>query len=172
MTEPNQYGRLQLQPQNKNGLLATHFQFELRRITTTTFFCQSVNMPGLRLTPTEQPTVFNNIRRPAGKLVPDNLSLTFMVDENLKNWREIYDWLQACSDERDFTKYTEPDQHLNSEGILFILDSNNQPRFRVTFNNLFPTSLGGLSFQTGQMGSAFQYCTAQFAYTTFDIRDM
>jgi hypothetical protein len=172
MFDQNGYGRLQLQPDNKNGILATHFQFELRKTSVTTFFCQSVNLPGLSLTPVEQKTMFNNIPRPSGALVPENLAINFMVDENLKNWFEIYNWLQECSDERDFTKYKPPSQHLNSEGLLFIHDSNNQPRFKVNFENLFPVSLSGINFQTGQTNSTYQYCSANFRYTVFTIKEI
>lgn len=172
MTNSDRYGRLQLQPDNKNSILSTHFQFEMRKLSNVTYFCQRINMPGLSLTPTEQHTVFNNIRRPSGALVPENLSISFMVDENLKNWMEIYNWLQECSNERDFTKYRGPETHLVSEGSLIILESNNQPRFRISFDNLFPTTLSGLVFQTGQQSSVYQYCNATFAYTTFNINSL
>jgi hypothetical protein len=170
--DKDRYGRLQLQPDNKNGILQTHFQFELRKLTHVTYFCQRINMPGLSLTPVQQPTVFNNINRAGGALVPENLSVNFMVDEDLKNWLEIYNWLQECSNERDFTKYKSPQEHMVSDGTLLILESNNQPRFRITFNELFPVSLTGLVFQTGQQASVYQYSTATFAYTTFNINSL
>lgn len=172
MTDQNGYGRLQLQPDNKNGILATHFQFELRKITNVTYFCQSVSLPGLRLASLEQPTPFNNIPRPGGALVPENLSISFMVDENLKNWLEIYEWLRQCSNQADFDTYQQPDTHLNSEGVLFIHDSNNVPKFRINFDNLFPVSLGGLNFQTGSVGSQFQYSSVTFAYTLFRVTNL
>jgi hypothetical protein len=169
MTDQNGYGRLQLQPANKNGILETHFQFELRKISHVSFFCQNVNLPGLRLNATEQLTPFNNIPRPGGAIQHDPFTINFMVDENMKNWLEIYNWMQQCSNQADFDKYEEPDVHLNSEGVLFIHDSNNVPKFRVNFEGLFPTSLGGLNFQTGSSGSNFQYSSASFAYTLFTV---
>lgn len=172
MPDQNGYGRLQLQPENKNGILATHFQFELRRLSNTTFFCQSVNFPGLELTAIEQATIFNPIMRPAGILKHDPLSINFMVDEKFQNWLELYNWLQECSNESDFNKYRGPEKHLNSEAILFIHDSNNNPKFKVTFDNMFPTSLGGLNFQTGTMNSQFQYSAASFEYTTFRFTEI
>lgn len=172
MTDQNGYGRLQLQPDNKNGILATHFQFELRKISNVTFFCQSVALPGLRLASVDQLTPFNNIPRPGGALIPENLTISFMVDENLKNWLEIYNWLRECSNQGDFDTYEDPDKHLNSEGVLFIHDSNNVPKFRVNFDNVFPTSLGGLNFQTGAMGSQFQYSSVTFAYTLFRVTNL
>jgi hypothetical protein len=169
MTDQTGYGRLQLQPDNKNGILATHFQFEMRKISNVTYFCQSVALPGLRLRSTEQLTPFNNIPRPGGALNPDNLSISFMVDENLKNWLEIYEWMRQCTNQADFDTYEGPDKHLNSEGVLFIHDSNNQPRFRINFEGLFPTSLGGLNFKTGSQGSEFQYSQVTFEYTLYRI---
>jgi len=104
--------------------------------------------------------------------MPENLSLTFMVDEKLKNWLEIYNWMRECTNQENFDTYEEPDKHLNSEGVLFIHDSNNNPKFRINFDGLFPTSLGGLNFQTGSMGSAFQYSTVTFEYTLFKITSL
>ena len=172
MTDQNGYGRLQLQPSNKNGILASHFQFELRKISNTTFFCQSVQLPGLSLRSTEQLTPFNNIPRPGGALSHENLSLSFMVDENLKNWMEIYNWMRSCTNQENFDTYEQPDKHLNSEGVLFIHDSNNQPRFRITFENMFPVSLGGLNFKTGSQGSEFQYSQVTFEYTLHHISSL
>lgn len=162
------YGRLQLQPSNKNGILVTHFQFELRKISNVTYFCQSANLPGISIRSIEQITAFNPIKRPGGEVAQEDFTINFMVDEELKNWFEIRNWIDECSTRRDSLKYKGPEKHLSSEGVLFILESNNQPRFKVSFEGMFPVSLGGLSFQTGA-DSGFQYSSATFSYTTFEV---
>lgn len=170
MPDQPTYGILQQQPQNKNYTLSTHFQFQCRKIPAATYFCQSANLSGLNLESIAQPTMFNNIPRPATKLKPESLSLSFVVDEELKNWIEIYNWMQSATNQTDFEKYEDPSKHLNSESILFILDSNNNPRFKVNFYNIFPISLGGLNFQSGNTESTPMYSQVVFDYSHHDIR--
>lgn len=169
MPDQPQYGILQQQPQNKNFILSTHHQFQCRKIPTVTYFCQSANLSGLNLESIPQPTIFNNIPRPATKLKPENLTLSFVVDEELKNWLEIYNWMQSATNQTDFDKYEDPSKHLNSESLLFILDSNNIARFKVNFYNIFPISLGGLNFDTQNTDSTPMYSEVTFDYTHHKI---
>lgn len=172
MPDQSTYGILQRQPVNKNYALSTHYQFQCRKIPNVTYFCQGANLSGLHLGIAEQPTIFNNIPRPASKLKPEELVVNFVVDEDLKNWIEIYNWMQSASNQTDFDKYEEPDKHLNSESILFIIDSHQNPRFRINFANIFPIALSGLDFQTGTTEATPMYSRVTFAYTHHTITVM
>jgi hypothetical protein len=169
--EPERFGLIQRNEDgsNNNALLTTHYTFNCVRIPETSFRCTKANLPGLSLTPTQQATPFNNIARPAGALVADDLKIRFIVDENLKNWLELHDWLQKCSNERDFEKYTEPNEHLESSGTLHINESNNVIRFRIRFNNMFPVSLTGLDFDSSNSASQPMLAEVTFRFTTFDM---
>lgn len=166
---PNEYGALQSQPNNPNPLYPNHFQFNLNRIPNTTFWCQKANLPSINITAIDQVTVFNPIKRPGGAVEIENLNISFVVDEDLKNWKELRRWILECSNDVDFNDYKEPNEHLESSAVLFILESNNQPRYKVTFEGLFPVKLDGIQFRTDIISSENIYCDCTFAFTNFEI---
>jgi hypothetical protein len=55
---------------------------------------------------------------------------------------------------------------------LTILNSNNVPKFKLIFENLFPVSLTTLEFDATQ--TDLEYFTAEvtFKYTIYNIRDI
>ena len=71
--------------------------------------------------------------------------------------------------------YTQPPKsqlNLYSDGTLTILNSNNIPKFKLIFENLFPISLTTLEFDATQ--TDLEYFTAEvtFKYTIYNIRDI
>ena len=59
-----------------------------------------------------------------------------------------------------------------SDGILFILDSNFNKKFKVVFQDLFPVSVGGLSFDSTYTDTEYFAVDANFKYTRYDIYDI
>lgn len=169
MTTDSSYGLIQTQPSNRNGLLKTHFQFQLRKISTASYFCQSANIPGVSISTVSQTTVFNPIKHAGGAVEQDDLTVRFLVDEDLENWKEVFNWIKQCVNYENFTEFEDEADHLTSEAILFILDSNNVPRFKITFEGLFPNRLTGIQMDTTSPDSDLIYADASFSYTTFHI---
>ena len=56
-----------------------------------------------------------------------------------------------------------------SDGVLFILDSNFRKKFKIVFKDLFPTSIGGLTFQSTSTDVQYFTVDASFKYTIYDI---
>ena len=59
-----------------------------------------------------------------------------------------------------------------SDGSLFILDSNFKHKFEVKFKDLFPVSIGGLSFDSTYTDTEYFSADAVFKYTIYDIVDL
>jgi len=172
MTPEAAYGLIQNQPENRNHLLQSHFLFNVRRLPTVSYFCQSANLPGWNITAIDQPTVFNPIKRPGGAVQHEELTLRFAVDEKLENWKEMVKWIKECSDYENFNEYKPPNEHFEDSASLFILDSNNQPRFQANFDNLFPVRLSGIIFNTTNVTSDIQYADVSFSFTTYHLVDL
>tara|TARA_R100001594_G_scaffold109844_3_gene144568 strand:+ start:227 stop:856 length:630 start_codon:yes stop_codon:yes gene_type:complete len=159
------------QPSNLNPLLPTYFQFSMKRCPTVTYFCQSANLPGLNIDTIPQPTRFVDIPHAPG--VPDfeDLTINFVVDETLKNWLEIYRWMRATTTSKDVTEITDTDEHY-TDATLTILNSAMVPRIRVAFENMFPTSLSSLEFDSTTTAPEALIGTATFTYTTYEITEL
>ena len=173
------------QPQNRNFLSPTGFKFSLKRAPKVAFFCNSANIPDLNLGIAIQPSYLKDIDTPGDKIVFGDFSLRFLVDEDLENYMEIQNWIRGLGypeevqEFRDLNKsgiskgnYTKDRQNIYSDGTLQVLTSASVPNFQIIFKDLFPYSLGTLSFDA--TSTDVQYFTADvsFKYTIYNIVDL
>ena len=146
-------------PNNINPLSPNGFMFSITKLPDVNFFCQQINLPGLVLGAPEQATPFVMAPIPGDMLTYDSLELQFLVDEDMLNYTSIHNWLVALGFPQDYAQYTNfvNDEQRNitselarnfSDGVLQILNSNNNPVKAIQFRDLFPVSLSALSFQS------------------------
>jgi hypothetical protein len=169
------------QIQNRNFLSPTGFQFSLSKEPKVSFFCTSARIPEISLQTTIQPTYLKDIDVPGEKLTYGDLTLRFLVDEDMSNYMAIHNWLTSLGfseTTQDFVDLTTNEQGLKnqlteqfSDGNLSILNSNYRINSIVKFKDLFPVSLSSLEFDTS--ATDIQYFTAEatFKYTIYNILD-
>ena len=78
------------EPTNKNFLGQTGFRLILDRIPTATYFSQTASIPSISL---GGPTINSPIidyPLPGEKLTFSSFNVTFKVDEDMKNFLELY----------------------------------------------------------------------------------
>ncbi len=156
------------QPDNLNPLLPTYFQFSMKRCPHVTFFCQGANLPSINVSVIEQPTRFVDIPHAPGVPEFDDLTINFMVDEEMNNWMELYKWIRSTVHTDDYTEYEKAPEHY-TDATLTILNSAMNPKIRVQFFNLLPTSLSGLEFDSTTTSPDALIGTATFRYTNYEI---
>ena len=171
------------QIQNRNFLSPTGFKFSLSKTPKVSFFCTSVRIPEISLELAQQASYLKNIDIPGEKLNYGDLSLRFLVDEDMVNYMAIHNWLTGLGfpetaqnyvdllgDNYDVTQPPDPKNQF-SDGKLSILNSNYKINSIVKFNDLFPVSLTSLEFDTS--ATDIQYFTAEatFKYTIYNIYD-
>tara|TARA_R110000782_G_scaffold33221_6_gene80377 strand:- start:1312 stop:1824 length:513 start_codon:yes stop_codon:yes gene_type:complete len=95
----------------------------------------------------------------------DPLTLEFIVDENLANYKEIHDWLvgQINNTDKDFQFKKQRDI------TLIILDSHNQPIQELLFASAFPTTLSTLEFDSSVTTIEYMTASVTFEYTYYKI---
>jgi len=158
-----------------NFLSGVGFQFQLNKFPGVAFYCQSANVPAINLSVATQATRFNAIPQPGDEISYDDLNIRFLVDENLKNYLSIHNWIRALGhpyDGQEFNKLLtgeDYDDKTYSDGVLFILDSNFQKKIKIVYKDLFPTSLGGLNFDATFTDTEYFAVDASFKYTIYDI---
>lgn len=158
------------QPENLNPLASTGYQFFIKKLPTTNFFCQAINIPGCRLFVSEQPTPFTNVPIPGHKLQYHDLNVTFQVDEELKNYYEIYEWIiqlgfpENYQQRRDLEKRERDFEGKMSDGHAIILSNTKNPNYKISFGGLFPISISDIVFDTRQTSEGFFAATATFKF--------
>ena len=169
------------QPTNINHLTPIAYRFNIRKIPNVIYFCQAVNIPGISFPETVQRTPFTNINIPGDTLVYEDLTIRFLVDEDLQAYKEIFDWMSALTAPKAFTQYkTERDTNkvlrrgtgnLFSSAELIILNNNMNPNKEIIFDDVFPTSLSSIEFDSGSTLDTLS-ATVTFKYTTYSINSV
>lgn len=113
------------------------------------------------------PTPFVSVKAPS-KMEFDELNITFIVDEEMKNWLEIFNWMRSCTNVEDYSEFNPSNTHLTTANLI-ILNSNKNPKINVTFEGLYPRSLGSIDFSSSVMDPEPFQCTATFAYRNYNI---
>tara|TARA_B100000287_G_scaffold396434_1_gene412084 strand:+ start:53 stop:601 length:549 start_codon:yes stop_codon:yes gene_type:complete len=163
---------------NRNFLSPAGFNFTITKTPKVSFFCSSASIPEITFDTNIQSSYLKDIAVPGEKLEYQDLMVRFLVDEDLKNYMAIHNWMTGIGYPEtlgDFKKETTADdgsRDMNqqfSDGSLSILNSNYRTNAIVKFKDLFPVSLTSLEFDTSV--TDIQYFTAQanFKYLVYNI---
>mgnify|MGYP001234046276 CR=1 FL=1 len=156
------------QPQNRNFLTPIGFRLDLELFQGVDFFCQSASIPDISMPFAEVNTPFRNIPiAGSGGVDFADLSLTFIIDEELKNYISIHNWIRKFGLSESRIPDGTTDQYSN--GLLYILTSHNNINHIVQFKNMFPVSLSGVPFDATVGDVDYLSASVTFKYEKYDI---
>lgn len=170
---------------NKSILNRNNFRLLIDKVPTVEYFVKSVNIPGLTFSEAVQPAGLGlDAYFPGDKVVFEAMTVNFLVDEDLANFKEIYDWMNAIipisksSDFKSFTGSTSTATGVSSgatgllqqySDITLVTNTNkNIPNRYFRFHDAFPISLSGLELESGADGEPAT-ATVEFRFTYYDI---
>jgi hypothetical protein len=184
------------EPSKSDYASPIQFRFKCTKLPLVEFFVQSANIPGINLGSATQTNPLYDIPLPGDKITYSALDMSFLVDENLNNYKEIHDWilglgfpsnnqqfqdLQSAGSDRfpgssksTATTGTSTPQPLSeggiySDAILTVLNSKNIAKTEIRFQNVYPTSLGGLNYDVRQTDVDYLSASVSFNYMNYDI---
>jgi len=164
---------VQRQPKNQNFLSPVGFKFICDNIPNVEFFCQSANIPGVSVSEISVPTPFNPHYVAGDGVNYEELSIRIIVDENMKNWQEIYNWIINLGRPENLQGYAEQKKKgLNTQGVLTILTGSNTPQIEFHFKEMFPLSISGLSFDVNNTDITYLSADVTFRYNTYSIKNL
>ena len=193
MTELNVQTR---QPAKLDYASPIQFRFKCTKLPEVEFTCQTANIPGISLGSGIQPTPLTDVPIPGDKLSYQSLDITFLVDENLNNYKEIHDWLTGLGFPQNHTQFqnlvaggadrfsgstrsTAPtgknvpaplkEGGIYSDATLTVLNSKNIAKTEIRFQNVYPTSLGSLSYDIKLSDVDYLQASVSFAYMYYEI---
>lgn len=158
------------QPTNRNRLTTNRFMFVMTRLPYVTYFCQRVNLPSLGFGTSIQsnPTAIE-IKRPGTRLVYEDLQVGFVVDEEMKNWLEIHNWMSKISTYDTIYEYLREEQKV-SDALLYVLSPTYKPLLTVQFYDVYPVFLTSIDFDSTAQDSEVVVSTATLSYTHYKIK--
>ena len=167
---------LQNQPINTSFLSPIGFKFQLNNFPEVNYFCQSATLPGVSINSVEIATPLKSIQMSGDEVSFEELSIKFIVDENMKNWLSIYNWITrlgfaTVDDQVEYKKLRDAGE-LTTDATLTVLTSNMNPQIHFRFHECFPTNLSSIAFDSG--GTDIDYVTADvsFQYDNYTVENL
>ena len=136
------------QPTNLNQLNVVSFETNFLRMPGVSYFCQRVNIPGISLSNTIQSTPFANIPIEGDILEFEDLTIGFIVDEDMQNYLELYNWLLSLGFPDKYSQYDNETSSIKSDMNILLHTNKSNPNYSIAFKDVFPVSLGAISFDT------------------------
>ena len=167
-------------PDNLNYLSNISFRLTMQDAPNLTWFCQSVNVPGVSIDAIDVQTPYLNIPQAGAKVTFEELSVRFIVDEHLKNWMEIYDRIIALGLAEGSENYRllKAQSDLTQRGgtvstlVLTVLTSAMNPQMEFHFYEAFPTTISALEFDSAATDLEYFTATVGFRYTNYEIKNL
>ena len=180
--------------ENRNFLSPIGFEFKIGKIPGVEFFCQTAAIPAISMGVANQPTRLNNIYQPGDELYYEPLYLKFLIDENMKNYYQVHDWIRRITtpvtsqeftyntlDDRGDDRYPNyyrdrknlpvwGDNQWKCDCSLFVLSSNYQPVAEFIFKDAFPISLTTLNFDATVTDITYFTAEVSFRYNYFNYK--
>ena len=168
-------GAYQNQPTNANFLATHRFRIVLHRAPNLVYFVQEANLPAMGMGNATYPTPFVDIPIPGDKVRYEDFVMTFPVDEDMRNYREIADWFIGLGFPKEFGQYAALKESLpgtRSDISLMILDSNHQPQHNIRFIDAFPIYISQIQFSTTVDDVAIPTVSATFKYSYWQFDEV
>ena len=172
---------------NKSILNKNNFKLIIQKTPTVEYYVQTVNIPGLSFNEVVQPVGAGvDAYFPGDKVEFETLNVTFLVDEDLENYQEMYNWMTQIvpiADSSDYQRLTgstmntlgvsssdQKGENLVSQITLVTNTNKNIPNRFFRFYDAFPISLGSLEMQSGSE-TAPVTCDIQFRFNFYEIKN-
>jgi len=174
------------QPTNLNYLSPVNFDLSINKLPKTRYFCTGVTIPNIIMSEaTHSTTLAIQSNLPGDRITFDPLNVKFVVDEDMTNYLEIYNWIMQLGpgyDTDDFAGLVETQkggtgkfsnakfENMYSDANLIVNTSSNNANVEFQFEDCFPTSLGSIEFTTDTQGIEYAVCDLTLRYTLFKVK--
>tara|TARA_B110000902_G_scaffold262557_1_gene339673 strand:+ start:846 stop:1358 length:513 start_codon:yes stop_codon:yes gene_type:complete len=128
------------------------------------YMIQTVALPDMSVTPATLNTPQRNIGFLPDKIEYSDMDLTFLVDEDMTNYKEIHDWMLGL--------VTESDEGVRKarDITLQVMNSHNNVTNEITFVSAFPVNLSSLPFDATTTDVEYLTANVTFHYSYFKFK--
>jgi len=151
------------------------FKILIKRLPNCEFFTQQSSIPNISVNPIVQPTRFNPIYQIGDVVTYSNLDMTFILDEDMKNYTEIFNWMIASAFPQDHMQHKaikETAEGLFSDISIMVLNNKKNANIEIIYKNCFPISLSDVQLNTTDSDVTSPQVTASFQYDSFTVQKL
>lgn len=143
-----------------NHLENVKFKFQIHRCPNITYWVQSCVLPSFQIENSLLPGMRRDVPIPGSKVDFENLTVNFIVDQQLHNYQEMYYWFQTIQTAKSVSDMT-------SDCSLHFLDGNNNITQTIDFVGSYPLLVSELSLNSDDGDTMPVTCSTVFNYQHF-----
>lgn len=158
-----------------NYMSPLEFVVSVKRLPNVQFFTQAVSIPNVSLQFTEQPNPFKPIPVPGDKLTYGDLPLTFILDESMSNYIEVFNWMKGLGFPNNYDQYKnlkDSEYGIFTDISIVVMNSHKNPNIELQFQDCFPVSLSDVTLDTTQTDIVYPQATVTFTFKSFTITQL
>jgi hypothetical protein len=135
------------------------------------YFAQSVSHPSVSVSEVEAPYQRRNVPIIGDKILFDEVQFTFLVDEDMKSYEEMFAWLNRIVNDEYKTSAGTLLSGIGSEAdiTVTILSSHNNAKKQIRYVNAFPVNVTGIEFAATNTEISPLTFSAGFRYSYFEL---
>ena len=187
------------QPSTYDYASPNQWRINFDRLPLTTWFCTNANIPGVSLGEAQYPTPLSDMPISGDKLTFETLNIQFIVDEELKNYREMWEWIVGIGFPKRHSQYANilsgnklndnfpgatreaapiqtdkgtslSESPIYSDANLIFYNSKNIPKVEIAFKDIFPTNLGGIDLVVDAGDVEYIRVDASFRFMYYEFK--
>lgn len=133
-----------------DGTPTTNFSVSFTLLPFTTMFLQDFQTPTIDVGVAQVPTPYVDTQEVGEKIIFGDVSLTFLVDKYMKNYREIFNWMRKMTVSGTLVGLKDnPTISVNNKQVIRFVDA-------------WPKSLSALTFKSNETDVIYITATAVF----------
>jgi len=153
------------------------FQIDIPLAPSVNEWIQSVSLPGMTLGEASIENPFIRQPEPGDKLIFSPLSFSFIVDEQMKNFIEMYNWMTALGFPENLQQYgvmphqvnRVSDKDVTCDITILVYNNQTKPILKFTMFGCFPIALGDMPLNSAGTDSETPVCTGDIMYRNYLI---
>lgn len=147
---------------NRNLLSPTKFRLVINSLKyeNVEFFCTSAPLPGMNLPDTPMGVRGATAYIPGDKIQYDPMTFKILIDEDLKNYSEIYNWIHQNHSSGQISY---------EDMTLQIFNSANRKNKEILFKSCFPTTISTGEFSTQNTDVEYMTMDVTFRFDRFTL---
>lgn len=154
--------------ENRNFLAPQGFKLSILKFPKVSFICQAVDIPGVSIPDIVIPTPFRDYSIAGTETNFEDLTVRFLVDENMENYTSVLKWLKKTGLAEQYDTDADP---IETQIILEILNSNYNVICTVEYDHAFPVVLSKLTFDAADTEVNYMTADVTFKYSIYRIKN-
>lgn len=155
---------------NSNLLESAKFVFLSQNMKYLNLFATGAIVPSVSLGEVLQPTPLVDIYRAGDKIQYEPITATFLIDEDLRVYEELYNWMKGLGFPHDHSEYSNQvrEGRYADLNVLFLKNST-ESNLKMKLYNAFPIFLGPIQMSSQESPDQVLTTDVTFRYDTFEM---